>query len=175
MFNKLLISLILVFVTVSCSTNTTRRPIFKSEVTISGGNYNGESWDEKIKFNRTSWFKDASVSHEILIAKLTGESKFSNWMGTDKLQLSSCQEFQVALLYADSSSSQGTGYLLAQLTSGGFQQVSILDFSQEIKAHQNFKDWKLARHKVYGLCLKDGKGNKAIEVSIPGFKRIKVL
>jgi hypothetical protein len=175
MFNKIFFTLILILVSISCSTNGTRRPIHQSEITLSGGSYGGESWKEKIKFNRISWFRDANLSHEVLTAKLTGNSKFSNWMGSDKLQLSSCQEFQIALLYADVNSTLGTSYLLSQLTKGGYNQISILDFSQEIKSHPNYKDWKLNRHKVYGLCLKDGKGNNSVEIAIPGFKNTKVF
>lgn len=175
MINKFIISIAILVLTSSCASNSTRRPILKTEVTIRGGSYDGKQWDDKIIFQRISWYRDATATHEVLTTKLTGESSFSNWLGSDKLQLSTCQELRVVMVYASASAEQGASHLLSEMTQGGFEQISLLDFSQEIKAHHNFHDWNLQRHKIYGLCLKQGQTDKSINITIPGFKNYKVL
>lgn len=168
MFKFFIPFLILLFF--SCSTYRTRRPIHKTEIVFKGGNYRDMDWSEELKFKRVSWYKDATLSHEILITSLTGESKFSNWMGTDKLHLTRCTDFKIALLYADINAKQGISFLKSQLKNSGYEEISLLNFSHEIKAHQNYGDWKLGRHKFIGLCLENAAKNN-IDISIPGFKK----
>jgi hypothetical protein len=167
----IILSTLFIFLFLSgCSTGKTRRPIYKSEVVFSSGNFEDKSWDDSLKFKRFSWFKDATLTHEILISSLTTKSAFSSWMGTDKLHLSRCSDFKIALIYSDINYSQGTSFLISELKKSGLKDVSLLDFSHQLKAHQNFGDWKLLRHKIIGLC-NEGTVSKKIDVSIPGFQK----
>lgn len=162
-------ALFLVFLMVGCSSLTSRRPIYETDISIRGGQFQDKEWEEKLKFKRVSWFKDATVTHEVLLTKLAADSKFANWLESDKKYLSQCSEFYVGIIYADINAAQGQSYLVSQLEKSNLKEVSILSFSSHIKAHQNFMDWKLIRHKVIGLCRTQASLSK-MTINIPGFR-----
>ena len=152
----------------SCSINQTRRPIKTSEVIINGGNYKDNSWDEKLIFNRTSWYEGINLVNEILLAEMGPKSKFALWMGADRLKLASCSRFKVVLLYSSTSTRQTNASLALQIQRNGVEIVDILDFTYQLQAHQNFYDWKLGHHRIKGLCIKDS-AKTDIEIALPGF------
>ncbi len=166
---KLLLPL-LILLHISCSVHQTRRPITTSNVVLKGGNYGAEEWSESLSFERVSWFKGATLTHEVLLNSLDNKSRFSAWMGSDKLQLTKCNRFKVALVYSHSDAGQGNSFLLDQMDKSGFKQVTLLDFSAQMKAHPNYLDWKLSRHKIVGLCS-DISSAQPIDITLPGFKK----
>ncbi|MBT4790073.1 MAG: hypothetical protein HON90_00755 [Halobacteriovoraceae bacterium] len=162
------ICILFVFLLSACSINQTRRPISQSQVLLSGGRYNEQSWDDDLSFSRFSWYHDATLTHEVLIAPLSKESKFSFWLGESSEYLTKCIHFKVALVYADLNTAKGVAHIVSEIEKSGYKRVSLLDFSHQLKAHQNYLDWKLGQHKIMGFCQEDVKA-EPIKVTIPGF------
>lgn len=151
---------------VSCASS--RKNIAESEIVLKGGVYQNKSWDDKLNFKRISWYNEATMEYDVLIHKMSSDSKFANWLGSDKKQLEKCSEYYIGLLYADINKSQGIPLLTAQFSNLGFDQQSIMDFSDNLKAHPNYKDWRLFEYKIYGFCKNKDSG-KDLVISIPGY------
>ena len=60
----------------SCASQQGRRPIYDSEVSLKGGRFGEKEWDDKLKFKRVSWYQDATLSYDVLIADLKEPSPF---------------------------------------------------------------------------------------------------
>ena len=164
-----LILLITVLIVSSCSTFQSRRVVDISEIGIKNGVYNNQEWSSKLKFKRYSWYKDSTMTNEILLAELDRDSDFSNWLGKDKYYFSKCSKFYIGLFYSDSMAKQKNSFFLSQLNEKGYSEKTIVSFEEQLKAHQNFKDWRLFEHKVLGLCQLDKTAQK-MEITVPGFK-----
>lgn len=161
-------------VLVGCAVNQTRHKIYGQEISFRSGVFEDKSWDDSLSMNRVSWYQDANVSYEILLGKLDQNSPFANWLGADRLKLATCADFYIGAIYTGINAVYGSSYLLNELKKSGLEEISILDFSLQLKSHQNFKDWKLGRHHIYGFCAKN-KNHPAVIVNIPGFKPHKML
>ncbi len=158
------------FVIISCSTiSDTRNSFSEKEFVYTGGIYHNYKWDDELKLKRYSWYKDATMTNEIVLANLDRHSPFSKWLGRDFKYLNECEKLQVLLLYSNSTSTQKNPYLEAEIEDDNYRVFKMLEFEKEFKAHHNFKDWGLEMHNVYGLCkLKNASEN--IVVTLPGFK-----
>jgi hypothetical protein len=158
----------LLFSLTACSIYKTRRSMTKSEIVIRNGVYLDKEWESDLIFKRYSWYKDASMSNEIMLSEISLKSDFSHWLATDKYHINKCEKFYIGLIYSDTSVKQGNSYLLAQLNKQGLEEKSIVNFSQELKAHQNYIDWGLSGHKIIGLCQMTKKSDNYY-LTLPGF------
>lgn len=166
---KAIIMLILTMIIISCSSYNARRSVSESETVIRNGVYQDREWTDELIFKRFSWYSDATMKYDILLSKLDSKSGFSNWLETDANLLGTCSDLYIGLFYSSLSSTQRNSYLLSQLTKQGFSQNTLLTFSSELKAHQNFIDWGLGDYKIIGLCRRDN-SKTPVTISIPGFK-----
>lgn len=157
----------LVFIISSCAVYKTRRAFSESDLSLKGGVFEDKEWNTNLDFRRFSWYKDATMANEILIAKLDGKSPFANWMGAARLHVSKCDQFYIGLLYSDVNAEQGNPFLESEIEKSGIELITILDFKKELNAHQNYRDWHLTRHKVYGLCA--SRTAEALKITLPGF------
>ena len=169
-----LVSILILVTLFSCASNESRRPILESELNFRSGRYQNESWGDSLSFQRSSWFKDATLTQEIIITELKTQSAFAKWMGKDKLLLQECNHFFVTLLYSDINASQGIGYLREEFVKNGLKEYSLLEFTNQIMAHQQAIDWNLQKHKVIGWCSRETKSRLDIEISLPGHSRHKL-
>lgn len=156
----------------SCSSSRTRNRVYTSELAFKGGVYKAQEWSNSLNFKRISWFRDSSIVYEILVAKLDKESPFISWLEKDKAEIDRCDEFYVGIYYADLNAPHGSFMIPSQLKAAGLEERSILDFSDQVKAHENYKDWNLEKHRVRGFCKRKGTNTETI-VTIPGYKSIK--
>ena len=156
---------ILIMILSSCSIYKTRSAFTTEKLSIKGGVYEDETWDTSLYFKRYSWYIDATLKNEILIADLDNQSEFFKWLGNDTVKAQSCKKFQIALVYSDANAEQSNPYLIDQIRKSQVEVLEVLDFKKELKSHQNLKDWYLSRHKIVGLCSDSG----SFTVSIPSF------
>lgn len=161
--------LLLFFLFLSCSSGATRRPINTTEISIKGGNFKGDSWNDLLTFKRYSWYRDANLTHEVLLTTLSKNSPFYHWTGEEKRSLEECQKLRIAMIYTSEKAVKKKIYLISQLEKSIGKQIPIFDFSSYIQAHPQFSDWKLGSHKVLGFCKKSS-GVEKISISIPGFR-----
>ena len=166
---KFIYQALFILLLAACATNSSRRPVYKTQVKLIGGTFQDKQWQDELIFSRTSWFKDATMSHEVLLSKIDMNSPFKSWFGSEQNYLKKSSIFYIALVYSDINAKHNNAFVINQLESNGLGAVSILDFSHQIKAHQNTQDWNLSKHKVIGLCHKNVV-ESTIKVDIPGFK-----
>ena len=169
-----ILSIIFLISFTSCASYKSRNQIYTSDIDFRGGVSGDQVWEDSLVFERISWFYDATVKYEILLSKLDQSSPFASWLGADRLNLTTCENFYIGILYTDINAQHGTSFLVSQLSKSGLTEHSVLAFSYNIKAHQNFKDWKLDRHKILGFCSKS-KSEDGIQVTIPGYQTHKIL
>lgn len=152
----------------SCALQKSRRQHMQTSIEISSGSYENKTWSSDLEFKRYSWFKDANMSHDILITSFSNKSEFAPWMGSLKEDIKQCKDFYIVGLYADLSSQVRIPYLKSQLLGTLGRDFVISDFEQNLKAHPNYKDWNLFEYKFLGLCFKTAP-KKEFFVKIPGF------
>ncbi len=154
----------------SCASQQGRRPVYDSEVPLKGGRFAEKEWDDKLSFKRVSWYQDATLSYDLLIAELKESSPFINWLGSNKLKLNQCSHFYITFLYASPTMSNGLYHLRQELMNNELEEVSVVDFAAEVKANRIIQDRNLWEYKVVGWCSKDDSESPKINVRNSGYK-----
>jgi hypothetical protein len=158
---------------VSCSIYKTRRNFYESSVTFRNGVYKDKKWESDLVFERYSWYSDAALNNEILLTEINEESDFYVWLDRDIPFAKKCSKFYIALVYSSFLAKQKYSYITEQFKKNNINDRLLVDFGEQIKAHQNFIDWSLFDHKVVGLC-DNNSPSKAIEITMPGFPSKKI-
>ena len=169
-----------IIILAACASNTTNR-VSKTNVSMSGGEYEQKSWDETLEFKRTSWYIGASLAYDIMIARLDKQSPFRYWLENNQEKLiTECKDLYVALIYTNSMSNllklQSPAYIRKQITDIGFEEVTMASFQANMSAHNIFGQWHLRNHKFSGFCYKKMSSiPEQISISLPGFKTRNIL
>lgn len=159
---------------VGCAGFLQQKQVINSDISLQGGVYHEKSWDDELKFKRVSWYDQATMLYDIIYTKLDESSPFVNWMGSDRLTVSTCKTFWIALVYAKRNGLLNASGISQQITKAGYRDVIILDFAREFKSHQGFKDWRLSQHRIIGLCS-NSEDDRPVELSLPGYTPQEVL
>lgn len=171
---KLIAISILIFLA-ACSSHRTRNKVYATDIELKGGVFKSDEWDESLVLKKISWYRDSTILYELLFGQIKKESPFANWLEKRKLDVSRCDEFYVGLIYADLMHAlHGTTLVVAEIKESGLEEEGILDFSRHLRAHQNYKDWNLEKHKVLGFCRNKTK-TKEVLLTLPGYKSFKLL
>ena len=168
---KIIIFLTFILTIASCASSRARKNIAHGEIIINGGVYNNKEWSDKLVLKRTSWYQEATMEYDLVMHKLTDDSKFASWMGPDRKYLKECKEFYISLAYADLSASNPVSFIVNQIEQRGLTRKSVRSFQDNLKAHDNYSDWRLGKYKVFGFC-RPIDSNGPVVISVPGFKSI---
>lgn len=167
---------ILVFLS-SCAAILDRNAVITSDIVFRGGTHGKKSWDEKLIFDRTSWYKEVNMVYDISIAEIEPESPFRKWLGGEALRAGKCDRLFIGLFYAQSGAPTNTASFIQQFREANLEDLVLLDFQKQFEAHEGFRDWRLSRHKLVGLCARSN-SRFPVAIEVPGFKDrelIKVL
>lgn len=162
---------------VSCASTTSNNKTTHTNVRFSDGVYEDKQWSEDLDFYRTSWYKGATLSYDLLLAKVDKSSPYANWFESSKDSYANkCKRFYVGLLYSSDLEPASITRIKSQISNKGYKTISISQFKSHISSHYVFEQWHLQRHKVVGFCY-EGIGEPAdrINITLPGFKEENVL
>ncbi len=161
--------LLLIFFQVSCS-SLSKQLITHGEFSINSGVYGRASWNDSLYFKRISWFHEFTLLFDMNIAKLTKNSKFKNWLSpNEKDEISSCNEFYVALTYSGNDEKISQRMFLEEMNRVGFKKVLINNFRTHLRLHPDFDKYSLDQYKLYGFCYSQEVDLNKIDINLPGF------
>lgn len=173
-FSILLFNLLsLIIFATSCS-NYSKNLFSKGEITISNIRYKDKVWNEELKFNRLSWYKEMTLAVDLHIAKISFDSKFLNWFSNDaKKNIKKCQSFYVAQMYIYDKIYSNKEVIDRSFLSKGILKINIPEFSENLKSHPDYDQWSFKLFRPFGLCIpKELNIKQPIKISIPGFREV---
>lgn len=173
------ISLLIMVIVVACASGPTTQ-INQTLITFTGGNFHDKSWDDSLKFHRTSWYLGATLVYDLWLAKVDKDSPFTYWMGSNRENNLKCREFYIGLFYAYTYSIQikleSPTYIKNQIRELGYDDVALTHMSSYLSTHRVFQQWNLKFHKLSGFCYnKLTPPPKEMYINMPGFKSVNVL
>jgi hypothetical protein len=162
----------------SCSTlskNMTKEGIFS----INGGRALDQGWDESLIFRRISWYVELNIVFDLMVGKVSKNSKFYNWFSdSDKQIINNCSELYMLITYSsDSANSSSKSELLHQLENNQIKLVRLRSFTDNFHMHPSARINFLDKYSVDGICLTQGQVTKlkSSKVSFPGFNQVSLL
>lgn len=171
---KVFVLFSLCLIVISCASDRGRKNIALGEVVINGGIHEDTEWDDKLVLKRTSWFQESSMEYDIMISKLDKNSNFARWLEGDKIYFDQCHDFYVALIYADPLTTHlSLAFLVDQMDKIGLDDKSIPSFEANLKAHDNYQDWRLNQYRIVGFCRPEPP-TRDLVISVPGFKSTRI-
>jgi len=162
----ILISLFFIF---ACST-LDKNLVKADKYYVNGGVYKNLKWEDDLEFNRVSWFKELTLSFDLLYAKVPEESPFYNWFSkSERDMMKTCVDHKVVLTYAWDPMTISREQFFADMEEQGYERLSLPDFHTHVKMHPNFARFNIYLYKTHLLCRKKLMG-KSLTISFPGFQ-----
>jgi hypothetical protein len=165
------------FLLQSCTTFVGYNQEVTSSVDFKGGVHKDTKWDESMIFQRTSWYKGATMAYDILIHRLDRNSQFAKWLGESEMEyVNKCQSLLIVLLYTGDMQPTSEAMMKLEIEKNNYKEVNLLKFKQYLLNHQAYVTSQLFAHKFTAYCGQHVIGDsRIINMSIPGFKRVEVL
>lgn len=164
----------LIFLCVSCAGVLKRNVVTHSDIVFRGGTFHDQRWEEELVFRRVSWFDEITMLYDFAYARIDENNPFVSWLGKERLSIAECDQFYAVLIYTKRNSVANTSFLKDQFTRAGYDEMILVDFADEVRSHQGFKDWRLSQHKILGLCRR-AEAKSPISLHLPGFDSVSVF
>ena len=156
---------------VSCST-LDKNLIKRGQYRIGGGVHHGQKWEQELLFNRISWFKELTLSFDLLESQVSKDSPFYNWFSEDeKDMLNSCVDSHVVVTYAWSPMQISRPSFFVAMAEQGYERVAIPTFQKNLQMHPHFARLNIGLYKTHALCRKKISPGKLM-LRFPGFNEI---
>jgi hypothetical protein len=166
------------FIFFGCSTTFNKKSehiVTYNIVPFVGGLKNNQSWDDHLDFHRISWFKGATMSYDLMIARLPADSPFRNWLDDfDQSLIKNCTDLFIGLTYFDHLNRKKRSTLTHQLETQGFKRLILTGFKEHLVNHPTYTTRHLFRHFPYAFCMerKEEIGKEMVlDFEIPGFPK----
>lgn len=155
------------FFSLSCSTYQSTNFIKEGTFLLKDGAY-GHSWNGELKFKRVSWYQQATLMFDFLIAELNPSSPYQAWLSADMLEnKKKCQRFYIVLDYSLESDHPGYSHIDQQFRVALFEKIHLPLFESNIKMHPQYVENSMRLYRLYGLC--DHNNLKEIALVLPGY------
>lgn len=174
---KNMVLLFLVLLQGCSSTYNTLNEITQGKVDFKTGTYKDYSWDDSMIFTRTSWYRGATMSYDIMLHRLDRKSPFAKWLGeSEKEYLKNCNPLVIGLFYAGNDSPSTIAKIKKEITDQNYTEINLLNFKEYIQNHPTHQLYNMWSHKMTAFCGKHiMESDQKLYVSIPNFKKIRVL
>lgn len=170
--------LTMLFILNSCASSyKSLNETIQGEVDFKTGTYQDTTWSDSMIFQRTSWYRGLSMGYDLLLHRLDRQSPFAKWLEeSEKEYLNNCHPLVIGIMYSSRNSPTTIAKLKKEITDQNYEEINLINFKEYIKNHPTYQLYNLWTHQISAFCGKhiiDGKNE--IYVSIPNFKKIKVL
>ena len=166
--------LVVIFFLSSCAAFLDRNATIDSDIVFSGGSYGNKIWNDSLTFDRLSWYKEINMIYDISIAELKFDSPFRKWLGEETLRAAKCDRLFIGLIYTKNGAPVSTANFIQQFRNSDIEDIVLTDFQREFESHAGYRDWRLSRHKLVGLCARSN-SRFPVVVKVPGFTDQKIL
>jgi len=146
--------------------------IKRGQYRIGGGVHNDLKWEDDLFFTRISWFKELTLSFDLLETQIGKESPFYNWFSEDeKEMLNACIDSHVVVTYAWSPMQISRTSFFTAMEAQGYERIAIQTFQKNLQMHPHFARLNIGLYKTHALCRKKISGGKLM-LRFPGFKEV---
>ena len=158
----------------SCS-SLSKNMVKKGDLVLRGGIYENQQWQDNYVFHRTSWFKELTLTFDILLAPITEDLPWFVWLSrSNKERIKRCPDARILLTYSwnpnffigATTIPHQTAY--QQFEEQGFEVFALTSFESHLRMHPNFEYLSLQLYKTVGICA--GRKVDKIKINMPGFK-----
>lgn len=147
------------------------------KVTLRGGNYKTETWDDKLVFTRMSWYHGMTLYYDALVYKADPDSKFSQWFSpSEKEFFSKCESLIVSVNYSASPDRISHVNFREQMKLNGYDDVVVNTFATYVRTHPNAQDWRVFNYKIMGYCKRAPStfAKEGLTINFPSFKQLHI-
>lgn len=161
---KIILIIILVIIA-SCSSYRGVNRVGESSLAVHGGIKADKEWTDSLHFERRSFYIEATLMHDVLIAKLESSSPFYDWFSSLP---SGCTPAYVLLTYNKQGTILSPSVITNQIEQSGYNIIVVPTFANHITSNSSFRKRNLNFYNVRALCPTENK--KDIVLNLPGFK-----
>lgn len=161
----------------SCATYKTYNQTTKGRVTLRGGTFKKESWDNPLIFKRMSWYHGMTLYFDALFWDADLSSPFSQWFSaSEKEFFTKCESLLVTAAYSADPSKISHVSLREQMKLNGYDDVVLNNFSSYLRSHPSANDWRLQNYKIMGYCKRAPTrlGTTNLVINFPSFKQLEI-
>lgn len=169
--------LILLLLLAGCASYKSHNQTTTGKVVLRGGIYQKETWDEKLVFNRMSWYYGMTLFFDALIYKVDPRSPFSKWFSEQEKEFfTKCENVLVTVAYSADPSKISHVNFREQMKLNGYDDIVLNNFAAYLKTHPSAQEWRMLNYKVMGYCKRTpSRLNTAnIGINFPSFKYLEV-
>ncbi len=160
-----------------CASYKTYNQTTTGRVTLRGGIYQKESWDDTLNMNRMSWYHGVTLYYDAVFWNANLDSPFAKWFSpTEKEFFTKCETFLVTAGYSADPAKISHVNFREQMKLNGYDDVVLNNFSSYLKSHPSASDWRLQNYKIMGYCKRSpSRLNTAnVAINFPGFRHLEI-
>ncbi len=132
-----------------------------------------ETWDEKLEYERVSWYSQSHLDFDVFLAEIKKDSKFTQWFsGSEKQYLGECDKLYISISTSNFGRVITDGMYMSQVGKNNFKEIITPHFLEHVKLHPDYISWNLNMYKPRLLC--GGQTADIITIDFPSFETIKI-
>lgn len=161
----------------ACAAYKTYNQTTTGKVTLRGGSYKADEWDETLVFKRMSWYHGMTLYYDALVYRADPDSSFSKWFSpSEKEFFAKCESLIVAVNYSASPDRISHVNFREQMKLNGYDDVVVNTFATYLRTHPNAQDWRVFNYKIMGYCKRSPTSfnNKGLTINFPSFKQLEL-
>jgi hypothetical protein len=158
---------------ISCS-NLSKNTVEEGRLLLRNGVYTDKAWKEDLVFQRTSWYRELTLSFDLMLAQVFPQSSFNFWFSKDELDtFVKCADARVVVAYSMDTKEIPYSSLYEQIEKSGFTRFDLPEFKKHLLAHPDSQINGFHLYHVFGICKKN-KDLRPLIMNFPGYleKRI---
>ncbi len=169
--------MLIVLIAAGCASYKSYNQTTTGKVSLRGGIYQKESWDDTLKFKRMSWYYGMTLYFDALFWKADSTSKFAKWFSpSEKEFFSKCEKLLVTVAYSADPAKISHVNFREQMKLNGYDDVVLNNFAAYLKTHPSAGEWRLLNYKVMGYCKRSPSrlSSSGIAINFPSFQHLEL-
>lgn len=157
----------------SCA-NMSRNRVRTEDFSIRGGKFANQTWNDRLTFDRTSWYAELTLVYDLLLTQLTPQSPFWAWLSnTEKETIQSCANHYIVLAYSQDNKKISHSSFKVYASDAGYRSFALPNFKNYLELHPDYAQNSFHLYQVFGLCLEPEKAKRdEIAIQFPNFNEV---
>ncbi len=171
MATKTFLLIILLFA--GCA-NMSKNQVVREDFSIRGGKFANQTWNDRLTFERTSWYTELTLVYDLFLTQLTPQNPFWQWLSnSEKQAIQSCSKHYVVLAYSQDSKKISHSAFKVYASEAGYRSFALPNFKNYLELHPDFAKNSFHLYQVFGLCLEPETAKRdEITVQFPNFNEV---
>jgi hypothetical protein len=169
--------LLLLVVITGCASYKSFNQTTSGKVVLRGGIFQKESWNDRLVFQRMSWYHGMTLYYDALLYKADPNSPFSKWFSpTEKEFFTKCESVLVTAGYSGDATKISHVTFREQMKLNGYDDIVLNTFSSYLRTHPSVVDWRFMNYKIMGYCKRSPSkvGTDKLAINFPSFEHLEI-